>query len=236
MKYLLAIVLLLPSCATDYFGPRFFGPKGEIPPPPSISDDPLLSTLEACLAGSVQVHSVDAQGLGVSRGSGTVVGESGGNSLVLTARHMTEGDGISSWVVKLGKDNRRARCIRRGAGPLDDWAVLELEGRLGKAVPLVDSGRDGNLGYMQAVAVGYPLGWSAPTVTVGHLQSFGEGLMRFSCPIIFGNSGGGLYVLQDGKLRLYAVTVAIGVSHGQAVSHMGIGVPITSIRKQGGVR
>lgn len=235
MKYL-ALLLCLTSCAGDYYGPRFFGPKGEFTPPPSISDDPLLATIGSCLAGSVQVYAIGSDGVGISRGSGVIVDAGLGACVVLTARHMTEGDGISSWVVKLGKDSKKARCIMRGAGPLDDWAMLEVEGNIGKPAPVVDSGRDGNLGYLHAVAVGYPLGWNSVTVTVGHIQSYADGLVRFSAPIIFGNSGGGLFIVQDGKLKLYAITVAVGSSRGQAIEFMGIGVPVSLIRKQGGLR
>lgn len=231
MRFLILLVLCS-GCISDY-RPRFFGPTGEFTPP-SISDDPLFATLGPCLAGSVQITAVDAQLVGVSRGSGVVVASGSQASLVLTARHMTEGEGISSWVVRSGNKNVSARCVARGAGPLDDWALLESIGVVGTPVPVVSS--VGAIGFDRAVAIGYPLGYQSPTVTVGHIQVYSPSLVRFSAPIIFGNSGGGLFVVKGGKLQLLAITVAVGASHEQAVEHMGIGVPIEQIRRQGGLR
>lgn len=228
MRALTLLLVLAAGCIDGGYGPRFFGARGELPP--STGQDPLFKTLPAVIAGSVQIIAVDIKGEGLSRGSGVVVGF----RRILTARHMTE-DGASTWVVKQGSKNVKARCIARGVGPLDDWALLESEGGLGEAVPVMALGVQPDL-YAQAVAVGYGLGYPDPTVTVGHLQVIGDSYIRFSAPITFGNSGGGLYVLHDGELRLVALTVAVGVSSSGAVWHMGIGVPVSLIRKQGGLR
>lgn len=229
MKPFLVCLVLLSSCAGDFYGPRFFGPKGEFTPPPSSYDDPLFATLGPCLAGSVQIVAMDAGGMGVSRGSGVVVGP----ERVLTARHMVEG--AASWNVKIGGRSVPARCIMRGEGPFDDWALLESAGRLGEAVPVLEYGRNEPLVYSRAVAIGFGLGWNSPSVTVGHIQSYSDGMCRFSAPITFGNSGGGLFAVVDGRLRLIAITVAVGVGKGSAVEHMGIGVPVPLIRRQGGL-
>lgn len=227
MRFLAIPLLLLAGC-TDVHYPRFFGSRGELPP--ETSQDPLFKTLDRVLAGSVQVYALNSEGQGISKGSGVVVGV----GKYLTARHMTEA--ASSWVVKLGARNVPARCIAKGGGPFDDWALLESERGLGEAVPVLDHGRPLPGAFTQAVAVGYGLGYSDPTVTVGHLQVVGTQYIRFSAPITFGNSGGGLYTLIDGELTLVAITVAVGVGGGNAVEHMGVGVPIPLIRKQGGLR
>lgn len=230
MRYLAILVLLAVSCAGPY-RTRFFGPRGEFTPSqPELSDDPLFKTLGPCLAGSVQIHAVDDLGMGVSKGSGVVVTP----NRVLTARHMLEG--ASSWLVKKDGKNYKARSIMSGVGAFDDWALLELESGPLEAVPILDIGGDSNLGYCQAVAVGYSLGWGGVTVTTGHIQSQSPALIRFSAMVAPGNSGGGLFVIKDGRLQLVGIVVALGVSNNQMVYFMGLAVPLSVIRAQGGVR
>lgn len=224
-----AVLLTLTSCLGSPYTTRYFGPRGEPQsPPPKGSGVDILETLGPVLAGSVQVLALDEEGRGVSRGSGVCVGE----SKYLTARHIVEG--AHSWVVKLGTRHVKASCAVRGEGPFDDWALLVGEGRLAEAVPVM--GDRAPSPFSQAVAVGYGLGYPDPTVTVGHLQVVGETFIRFSAPITYGNSGGGLFAVIDGELRLIGITVAVGVGGGTAVEHMGIAAPLAAIRKQGGLK
>jgi S1-C subfamily serine protease len=88
--------------------------------------------------------------------------------------------------------------------------------------------------YEDAVAVGHALGLPDVTVTVGNIQTSGNDFIRMSSPIIFGNSGGGLYVVRRGKLVLAGIVVAVFQSNGSAVYHMGIAIPLSTIRRKVG--
>lgn len=205
------------------------GPPG-LPNTPSVTPA-YPAGLIRCLDSVVQVTARTRENIGISRGSGVVVSP----KVVVTARHMVEPD-VDHLLVSQGDVHSEAYCIRRGMGPLDDWAVLVLQSPVGRVAPLVPPGGDAPPALSQAVAIGYALGLPVPTVTYGHVQPGSSGLIRMSAPIIFGNSGGGLFAEVGGELRLVGVTVAVYTSGSAPITHMGISVSIETIVEQGGLK
>src|SRR5690349_20294379 len=202
----------------------------------------LLADIGDAVAGVVQVYSVNAKDEGISRGSGVVIFRDNAGSLVLTARHMTEGAGDDSpakWIIKKNGLVVKARCIKRGATQDEDWALLESSYPVGDAVPVLESHgfRSHVRPYEDCVAIGYALGFDTLTVTLGHIQDAdpNSSVFRMSSPIIFGNSGGGLFVTDSGRLKLAGITVAVGGSGTQAVPHLGFSVSLDTIRRRGGL-
>jgi S1-C subfamily serine protease len=198
--------------------------------PAQVQSVALLATVDRCVNATVQVIATNEVGQGISRGSGVVVGR----NTVLTARHMCEGS-AKAWVVRQGTVISEAFCVKLGAGPQDDWAVLVLTSPVGHPVDLVDSWGPTDRLHAEAVAVGYALGLPSPSVTVGHIQEPYGTQIRMSAPIIFGNSGGGLFVLEGGELRLAGITVAVFTSGPSPVCHLGLSVSVREIVRQGGL-
>lgn len=228
MRYLAILTLFLSAC---YPVREYAVARGH-----SATPD-LTSLVGEVIPGVVQVYSVNERSEGVSRGSGVVIRRDSSGSLILTARHMTEGDGIATWVVRKNGVSAEARCLKRGVGPEEDWALLETVYPVGDAVPILEPGAFGDSvkPYEPCVAVGYALGWNTLTVTLGHVQEVAGDRVRMSAPIIFGNSGGGLFVTHDGRLWLAGITVAVGTSGMTVAEHMGISVGIPVIRRRGGL-
>ena len=202
----------------------------------------LLADIGDAVAGVVQIYAVNAKDEGISRGSGVVIFRDNAGSLVLTARHMTEGAGDDSpakWIIKKNGLVVKARCIKRGATQDEDWALLESSYPVGDAVPVLESHgfRSHVRPYEDCVAIGYALGFDTLTVTLGHIQDAdpNSSVFRMSSPIIFGNSGGGLFVTDSGRLKLAGITVAVGGSGTQAVPHLGFSVSLDTIRRRGGL-
>lgn len=86
----------------------------------------------------------------------------------------------------------------------------------------------------RVVAVGFPLTVSQ-FATVGHMQGLSpnNNHLLASAPIIFGNSGGGLFAFQQGQWKLVGITVNMAGANlgmfGVPVPHIVGSVPITSI-------
>ena len=74
------------------------------------------------------------------------------------------------------------------------------------------------------VASGYALGVDSPVVTEGRISSVdNEGFMLYTCPTVFGNSGGPVYVKCNGEYRVFSICQMVFMAYGP-VCHMGLGV------------
>lgn len=86
---------------------------------------------------------------------------------------------------------------------------------------------DPNL-FSRCMAVGHQLGLAA-MVTDGRIQSYGPHEVMYSAPGIFGSSGGGVFIEEDGRWVLYCITQRIRVHQGSAVYHMLWGSGLTDL-------
>lgn len=72
---------------------------------------------------------------------------------------------------------------------------------------------------------GHALGVDEPVVTDGYINSTNdEGWIRYSAPQIFGNSGGPVYSLINGRFKLVSISQAGYVAGMSMVTHMSLGV------------
>jgi len=217
----LVALLLTASCIAPR---RYEFTEKQHPQPQPQPQGKLLDTLDKALAASVQVYALNENGEGLSRGSGTVVSASPNSSFVLTARHMTDNP-VSAWKVKQGRRVVNARVVAKGDKD-NDWAILQTDAAIGLPVRLIDAGTSAYFAQ-ECVAIGHAIGLDTPTFTVGHVQLVTARELRISAPIYYGNSGGGLFVVQGGELRLAGIVFAFY----SAVTHLGLAVNVNVLRR-----
>jgi S1-C subfamily serine protease len=119
---------------------------------------------------------------------------------------------------------------------IEDLALLRLRDtvRAPSVVKLYSKDRERQLYVGQeVVTVGAALG-SAPIITVGYLSQFGQELegreyWLQTAPIIFGNSGGAVF-LSDTE-EMIGVPALVAVNQGDAITHMSYMIPITRVHK-----
>lgn len=163
-------------------------------------------------------------------GSGTIL--PGGR--VLTARHVI--DGLAASTQKLvvlsdyGQDVSPAVVLMMGPSedPAEDWAVLVMEKPFGVAANLPERGDLLRPRYSRVWAVGYPLWASCAIITEGRFQGKEFGLLRITAPIIYGNSGGGVFASASGKPVLIGISVRLHLAGGP-VTHMGLAVDVQEL-------
>ncbi len=155
-------------------------------------------------------------------GSGVIVDHRG---YVLTNNHVVEG----TEVIKVTLPDQRAfRAALVGADPFTDLAVLKIEGKSLRPVPLGDSGK---LAVGETVvAVGSPL-WieGGPTVTVGVVSALGRTMEEPGLPMLHnliqtdaainpGNSGGPLVNLAGQVVGINTALIPSAHGIGFAIS------------------
>jgi S1-C subfamily serine protease len=205
-------------------------PKAE--PKGVVGDEALLSAADGVLFLHSTWVSSTGELQGSASGSAVAMGSSEGFEYFITARHCVDGAEI---IMLTGKGSS-FRVINRvmGKTPDDDWAILMCkEGSSPKwPTPAIDLG-DLKL-YEPCVAIGYPLGIETPTVTYGNIQgSISEKRRRISAPIIFGNSGGAVFVKRGSGLSLVGLVIAgYAQRNGSLVPHMGIMYSMAAIAKE----
>jgi hypothetical protein len=164
-----------------------------------ISDQQLYALLE----GSVVYVEVP----GVDSGSGVVVGQPDGQTLILTNKHViNESDGISNVLIAT-TDNQTAYADDIRIAPYGmDLAVISVPGTYGTPVQINYSEAESQ--GQDVIAIGSPAGIQN-TVTEGIISNFGSqetstgyayALIQTDTPINPGNSGGGLFLKSDGHL------------------------------------
>lgn len=176
---------------------------------------------------------------GGSYGSGTVIGyihhhlgDGSGtfDSVILTAYHVVKDTPriVVSWKGK----GIKGRVIARD--PALDLALIQVPVRLPKVELLAGPIWDGENTWV----VGYPFGLNA-SITHGFISPKGpdgpSGLRQESGSIWFGNSGGGVFVLRDGRYVLAGVADAIYVKPYMGTllfaTTVGFFVPVESVKK-----
>jgi S1-C subfamily serine protease len=86
----------------------------------------------------------------------------------------------------------------------------------------------------EVIAIGYPYGdvLRLQVVTYGRYQgATRRGLVAYTAQVSPGNSGGGLFVYQDGAWRLVGITSQVFAHHGTPVPYLAFAVPLASIQR-----
>lgn len=177
----------------------------------------------------VTVLNRGAQGMG--SGSGVIVSDEG---FLLTNNHVVEGAGELAVVFA---DNTRREAELIGTDPLNDIAVLKVEGEL-PAVAVI-----GDAAALQpgetVLAIGSPLGNFRNTVTAGVVSALNrsvgpmEGLIQTDAAINSGNSGGPLINLRGEVVGINTLVVRNDLDFGSSaapVEGLGFAVPSTIFR------
>ena len=162
-----------------------------------------------------------------------------GPRLLITAKHCVD----PTYVSELNKERNKTRPTQ-----VANFILIEDDGaRLGSA-KTIRIGVDEDLALLEtdvdinwipigelpprdsyAFAVGYP-GGMGEWVTVGFIQLLKDDLIYTSAPISYGNSGGGLFVIQDGYYVLVGVASIVLVSYSGIVTHVNGFVDTNKIR------
>lgn len=166
----------------------------------------------------------------IMEGRGTCSGTMVGKELVLTAFHCT-GDGTNKELV-IKVSGKSALVLR--VDQQNDLSLLSVPGLEG---PVALMAARSPAQDEKVIAVGWPLG-KLLTVTEGRVMALveegGEYRLWTTAPIVFGNSGGGLFEFSLGEWKLVGVTVSVpGVSLGYAgipVFTNSLVIPVETIR------
>ena len=227
--FAVAVLMLTPGCSAPVVSPCS----------PSV-----VPSFGPMLHATVQIKTFKEDGSGIASGSGIVVGMGIYNPVssarakktgtrILTAKHLLEGEGLTTLRVYQGDRVLAAVPEQLGLGSEADWMTLICDGVIGRAIPLV-SGYGHVTPFEPCAVMGHPLTIATPTLTEGRIQAVESWGIRISAPIIFGNSGGGLYVVREGQWVLAGVTVGIyATGYGIPITHMGLCVDVRSILAQG---
>ena len=145
---------------------------------------------------------------------------------VLTAKHCVENvEDPSVLLLQEGRDLIEARGISLLIDQNADLALITFDtkfktwAKLAKSAPAVDS---------KVFVVGYPLG-IAEFVTLGIVQAYTEEGMYASADAIFGNSGGPLFVIEDGEYVLAGITSFLATAWGAPITYIIGFIPFSSI-------
>lgn len=172
------------------------------------------------------IRAYDALGAPAWHGSGVALAK----DKVLTAKHVVTG-GASYSVILDGREATVVDVVRGSS----DWALVTLDREIGlRPVQIAPEPKR----FTRCYAVGHALALKSVTLTEGYTQDSevieGVRVLRISAPIIFGNSGGGVFTLRGGVPALIGISVAGLTANGQFVAHMALAVSLEDIRKEGG--
>ena len=156
----------------------------------------LLLLLPACAQPEYPrdaVHLVEVNG---GNGSGVMIGK----FLMLTAAHVVgDGKGLTVGPKKLpakliAKDEKADIALLHVAV---DCPCVELAD-----VPPKDA---------KVLVIGFPVNNVVPNqiVTLGEVQGFVDNKLQLSAPAVGGNSGGGVFVLQNGRWKLAGILIQV---------------------------
>ena len=168
------------------------------------------------------VVSVIAKG----KGSGVVIYSGEGYSLILTAKHNL--NLMSETEVRFfpSKEKYPATIFKIGKGI--DLAILKVDHEhpyvalmFYDAVPKV---------FTDVYKVGGGLGLE-PFPTEGIISSVKDGLLSVTSPIIFGDSGGAIYIDHLGSYLLVGIVISVAHVQKAPITHIGFGYNMKTVAK-----
>lgn len=204
MKLLIALALVLGLGCQTYDGPRFVSAPNPLAPTDELIER--FQLWEQVARPSLQL--VDPLG---GSGSGVVVSTNKDRTLIVTAAHVApnkQGDLKILLAQDHGLSAREAKTIKLDLGR--DLALMRVEGPWRSAAAALP--RDvGTLGWgSRVVAYGYPAGVAQGVLTDGRITAVDDdGSLRWSAPTFFGNSGGGVFAMMNGRWTLISVTLTM---------------------------
>lgn len=162
-------------------------------------------------------------------GSGVIIKADG---YIVTNNHVVEGQ-QSLAVIFADGSRQDAKLV--GTDPLNDLAVLKVDGKVPGSLPLGDS--DALQPGETVIAIGSPLGNFKNSVTVGVVSALNrtvgdspEGLVQTDAAINSGNSGGPLINLRGEVIGINTLVVRTETMGAAPVEGMGFAVPSSTVR------
>jgi 2-alkenal reductase len=202
----------------------------------SASGDPAVADSDTAVeavqkVGPAVVTVINRSQQGMGSGSGVIFNEQG---YILTNNHVVEGASELSVVFA---DNSRRDAELIGTDPLNDVAVIQVDGELPAVAALGDSAalQPGET----VLAIGSPLGNFRNTVTSGVVSALNrsvgsmEGLIQTDAAINSGNSGGPLINLAGEVVGINTLVVRNDLDIGSSaapVEGLGFAVPSSIFR------
>jgi 2-alkenal reductase len=183
------------------------------------------------LVGPAVVTVINRTQQGMGSGSGVIFSEEG---YILTNNHVVEG---ASQLAVVFADNSRREAQLIGTDPLNDIAVIQVDGEVPAVAALGDSAalQPGET----VLAIGSPLGNFRNTVTAGVVSALNrsvgsmEGLIQTDTAINSGNSGGPLINLRGEVVGINTLVVRSDFDFGSSaapVEGLGFAVPSSIFR------
>jgi 2-alkenal reductase len=183
------------------------------------------------LVGPAVVTVINRTQQGMGSGSGVIFSDGG---YILTNNHVVEG---ASQLAVVFADNSRREARLVGTDPLNDIAVIQVDGDLPAVAALGDSAalQPGET----VLAIGSPLGNFRNTVTAGVVSALNrsvgsmEGLIQTDAAINSGNSGGPLINLRGEVVGINTLVVRSDLDFGSSaapVEGLGFAVPSSIFR------
>ncbi|MDZ4719150.1 MAG: trypsin-like peptidase domain-containing protein [Roseiflexaceae bacterium] len=203
------------------------------PPQPQAGDQPIVAVVKSASPAVVTViNTLGNNGPGGANrasGSGAIIDK---NGYIVTNNHVVEGE-VSLAVIFADGSRRPAQLI--GTDPLNDLAVIKVDGQVPGVIALGDS--DALQPGETVVAIGSPLGDYRNTVTVGVVSALNrsvggdspEGLIQTDAAINSGNSGGPLINLRGEVVGINTLVVRSNQS-GAPVEGLGFSIPSNTVK------
>lgn len=170
-----------------------------------------------------------------SFGSGVVVAQDDQRALILTANHVVRDRSAEEFTIEQRSPRYKAIQLPPCSGSKVVKRNLQLDlvlietkpiwPRVAKVASLADLESD-VVPYAECFVFGYPITGDAPPpavhMTSGWITSMVPGgRMGISAPIVFGNSGGGVWVQAGGRLTLVGVVHSMFAVQGNFIYHHG---------------
>lgn len=196
-----------------------------------------LTLLALLLAGCTTFSSDPIQSVKVAEFK-IVCGESTGSGIllesgkILTASHVV-GDNKACTASTEGRVSYPVRVSKNI--PEVDLATLEFIGTK-PAVKGVSLAKQEPPQYAYVFVMGHPLGFDTQVFTSGTYQGDLDkvevpGIGLITAPITFGNSGGPVIAIENGKAVLIGIVDAIPASMGSPTYHLGLIVNLETIKR-----
>ncbi|MDP2696040.1 MAG: trypsin-like peptidase domain-containing protein [bacterium] len=181
---------------------------------------------------------IDAHGrVKIGGGSGFIVKNDG---TIITNKHVIADPHAEYTVITDDEKRYKARVLARD--PIDDIAIIKIEGAEKNSFPIVELGNSSNLQLGQSVlAIGNALGLFKNTVSSGIISGLARsitaapdpkspmqelrGLIQTDSAINPGNSGGPLVDLETGKAIGINAAIVFGAQN------LGFAIPVNAVRR-----